>query len=680
MTLVGSGDISGTGNTLDNVLRGNSGNNTLNGGGGNDTMIGGAGDDTYVVDAIADTTVELAGEGVDLVQSGLTWTLAANVENLTLTGTSAINGTGNALSNVITGNSGANVLDGGAGADTLAGGAGSDTYVVDSTGDTIIEAAAAGTDLVQSSVSHALSANVENLTLTGTAAVNATGNDLANMLTGNAGNNQLDGGLGADTMAGGSGDDTYVVDNVGDVVTEAASAGIDTVLAGISLVLAGNVENLTLTGSAAIDATGNTLNNVLRGNVTSNVLNGGTGNDTMLGGAGDDTYVVDAAGDVVTENAGEGTDLVQSSVTYTLALNIESLTLTGTSAINGTGNAFDNILAGNTANNVLTGGAGNDTLDGGSGTDTLVGGTGDDTYVIDVAADVVTENANEGIDTVRSAVTYTLGSNLENLVLAGTSTINGTGNALDNLLAGNGANNTLTGGAGNDTLDGGAGNDTLVGGAGNDVYAVDATTDVVTENANEGIDTVRSTVAWTLGNNLENLTLLGAAAINGTGNALDNALVGNAAVNTLTGGAGNDTLDGGAGNDTLIGGTGADSYVFGRGWGVDTVQENDTTASIIDKVLFGAGIVQADTIFVRNANNLEVSIRNAADKLVVHNWYAGSQYQVEQFKYVDGSTLSNSQVAGMVSAMASFSQPAATQTSTSVHHQAQVPDFAWAST
>ncbi len=659
LNLTGSAAINATGNTQDNVLRGNSAANTLNGGTGNDTMVGGAGDDTYGVDATGDAVTELAGEGTDLVQSSITYSLGANVENLTLTGTGAINGTGNALANAIVGNSGANVLDGGAGNDTLTGGAGNDTYLVDSAGDLIVELAAGGTDTVQTGINWVLGTDLENLTLTGTAAINGTGNGLNNTLIGNGADNVLDGGAGNDTMTGGAGNDTYLVDSTSDVVTEATGMGTDTVLSTVSLSLAAEVENLTLAGTAALNGTGNALANVLRGNAGNNLLNGGAGNDTLLGGAGDDTYVVDATGDSVTENAGEGVDLVQSSVSYTLALNVEKLTLTGTSAINGTGNALDNILTGNSVANTLTGGAGNDTLDGGAGTDTMAGGAGDDIYVVDATADVTTENAGEGTDTVRSSVTRTLGTNLENLTLTGTSAISGTGNTADNVIIGNSANNTLTGGAGNDTLDGGAGTDTMVGGTGNDIYMVDVATDVTTENASEGTDTVRAAVAWTLGTNLENLTLTGTGAINGTGNASDNVLTGNSAANTLTGGAGNDTLDGGAGADTLVGGTGADSYVFGRGWGLDTVQENDSTASVVDKLLFGAGIVQGDTSFAHVGNNLEVSILGTADKLVVQNWYLGSQYQVEQFKYVDGTVISNTQVATMASAMAAFAAPAA---------------------
>src|SRR3569623_131376 len=201
------------------------------------------------------------------------------------------------------------------------------------------------------------------------------------------------------------------------------------------------------------------------------------------------------------ENANEGSDTVQSNVTYTLGANIKNLLLTGTADINGTGN---------TLNNALTGNSGNHDLDGGAGADTLSGGRGDDTYVIDNTGDVVVENASEGNDTVQSNVTYTLGANVENLNLTGSADINGTGNAL---------NNALTGNSGNNVLDGGAGADTLSGGLGNDVYYIDNTGDVVVENANEGIDTVYSNInSYVLGANIENLTLTGTGAISGNGN------------------------------------------------------------------------------------------------------------------------------------------------------------------
>jgi Ca2+-binding RTX toxin-like protein len=255
---------------------------------------------------------------------------------------------------------------------------------------------------------------------------------------------------------------------------------------------------------------------------------------------------------------------------YTLGAALENLTLTGASAINGTGNAADNLITGNAADNTLDGGAGNDTLVGGDGNDILIGGAGDDamsgglgndTYYVDSAGDTVLENAGEGLDTVVASVGFALSANVENLTLSGTSAIDGTGNDSDNLITGNAADNLLDGGAGNDTLVGGGGNDTLVGGAGNDAmsggqgndtYYVDSAGDTVVENAGQGIDTVNASVSYTLGANVENLTLTGTNAIDGTGNGSDNLITGNSANNTLSGGGGVDALVGGGGDDHLV--------------------------------------------------------------------------------------------------------------------------------
>lgn len=684
----------GTGNDSLNGLGGNDylfgyeGNDVLDGGTGNDGLYGGIGNDSYVVDSLSDYTTEGFGEGIDLVQSSVTWTLSDNVENLTLTGNAALNGTGNDLDNVLIGNSAANTLIGfggndrligNAGNDTMIGGMGDDIYIVDSSADVITENLNEGLDSVESTATYTLTANVENLTLAGTTAINGTGNALNNVLTGNsavntltggAGNDRLDGKAGADKMLGGTGDDTYVVDISTDVITENANEGTDTVETGITYTLGTNVENLVLTGTAAINGTGNTLNNVITGNSSANTLSGGTGADTLIGGMGNDIYVVDNALDTVTENLNEGADQVQASVTYSLTANVEDLILTGTTAINGTGNGLDNVLTGNSAVNTLTGGAGNDRLDGKAGADKMLGGLGDDTYVVDVSTDVITENANEGSDTVETGITYTLGANLENLLLTGTTAINGTGNTLNNVLTGNSAINTLTGGGGNDRLDGKGGADKMLGGTGDDTYVVDVSTDVITENANEGTDTVETAITYTLGTNLENLTLTGSTTINGTGNALNNVLKGNSAVNSLSGAAGNDTLDGGAGADTLTGGTGNDTYVLGRGYATDTVVESDATAGNTDIAQFLSGITADLLWFQHVGNNLEASIIGTSDKLVMQNWYTGTANHVEQFKTTDGAlTLLDSQVENLVSAMAAFAPPAAGQTTLPTNYQ-----------
>ncbi|NUT87288.1 matrixin family metalloprotease, partial [Pseudomonas corrugata] len=215
-------------------------------------------------------------------------------------------------------------------------------------------------------------------------------------------------------------------------------------------------EGLAIAYGAKIEnAIGSANDDTLIGNALSNVLNGLAGKDTMIGGAGNDTYVVDNVEDAITETSASLTEIdsVLSSVSYTLAANLENLTLTGVASISATGNEL---------NNRLTGNSGANTLDGGVGIDTLIGGTGNDTYVVDNPKDVVSETSTlaSEIDTVRSSVNWTLGTNLENLTLIGGAAINGTGNALANVLTGNTNNNVLDGGAGADTLIGGTGNDT----------------------------------------------------------------------------------------------------------------------------------------------------------------------------------------------------------------------------
>lgn len=198
-------------------------------------------------------------------------------------------------------------------------------------------------------------------------------------------------------------------------------------------------------------------------------LDGGSGVDHMTGGAGDDLYYVDNVGDVVVEAAGSGTDEVISSVSHTLAAQVENLELTGTAGLSGTGNALDNVILGNSNANTLSGLDGNDTLDGGLGADTLKGGAGDDIYVVERSIDQVVELADEGLDVVRSSVSWTLSANVEQLVLTGVGDILGVGNELGNRITGNAGANTLKGMAGADTIIGGGGADTISGGDGYDV-------------------------------------------------------------------------------------------------------------------------------------------------------------------------------------------------------------------
>ena len=552
-----------TGTAANDTLIGGQGNDVLDGGVGADIMKGGKGNDTYIVDNLTDVVSENLNEGIDTVQSSVTYLLTANIENLTLNGNIAINGVGNTLDNILIGNAANNTLNGAAGADTMSGGLGNDIYIVDNVGDVVIENAGEGTDTVQSSITYSLGNALENLTLTGTTAINGTGNELnnslvgntaANILTGGLGNDTLNGGAGADTMIGGLGNDIYVVDNVGDVVTENAGEGTDTVQSSVTYTLGAELENLTLTGTSAINGIGNAFDNLLTGNNANNTLiggdgndtlNGGTGADTMIGGVGNDTYVVENINDILIENADEGHDIVQTSITLAgLADNIEDIALTGTAAINAVGNGLNNTMVGNAAANRLEGGDGADTINGGAGADTMIGGNDNDIYMVDNVNDIVIEEVNGGdYDWLQTSVTLSsLAANVEVLSITGT-VINATGNELDNIIFGNSNNNVI---------DGGLGADAMMGGSGNDTYIVDNINDIAMESAASGTDNVLSSITYTLTDNLENLTLTGTSAINGTGNTLNNVITGNSAANILDGGAGTDTLKGGAGDDTYI--------------------------------------------------------------------------------------------------------------------------------
>lgn len=273
--------------------------------------------------------------------------------------------------------------------------------------------------------------------------------------------------------------------------------------------------------------------------------------------------------------------------------------LSGNDTINGsTGN---DKLYGWAGADTIRGNAGNDTLDGGEGKDSLQGGLGNDVYVL-TSGDIIVEASNGGTDTVQTSSSYTLGANLESLTLSGSKHINGAGNDLANTIVGNSGNNVLNGGAGNDSLRGGKGNDTYVVTSG----------DAVAEAAGSGTDTVKASFSYTLGANLENLTLLGSAAIKGTGNSLANVITGNSGNNTLNGLAGADNLRGGTGNDTLIGGSGKDTLQGGSG--SDIFDFNNTAES-------GPSSTTRDVIsdFVRGLDKIDLSGIDANTQVANNN-------------------------------------------------------------
>ncbi|MGI4847783.1 MAG: Ig-like domain-containing protein, partial [Janthinobacterium lividum] len=383
-----------------------------------------------------------------------------------------------------------------------------------------------------------------------------SGGDGLDVLDGGDGNDTLDGGSGVDVMSGGAGNDSYNVDNLLDQVIELTNGGTDTVFstantysltALASLVQAAQIENLTLNGATAFNGIGNALNNVLTGNDNANSLSGLDGNDTLAGGGGRDTL-----------DGGAGNDK----------------------------------LDGGSGDDKLTGGAGNDELNGGSGIDAMSGGAGDDRYFVDATGDSVTELANQGTDTVNSAINYVLGNELENLVLAGSAT-KGTGNAL---------NNTITGNAGDNELDGKQGNDTLVGGGGNDIYRIDSLGDVIIEGANEGAHDVAYVDVSGYTGSLANIDQVMYA-----GGTPEQAF----------------TIEGRAGDDTIIVPTGT-NLVINAGAGRDFI----SIADVVQKatLLMGSG---ADTLYLAQTTPPATP---PADRVFPH-------YRVTDFSSADGDKI-----------------------------------------
>ena len=376
--------------------------------------------------------------------------LAVASRDLTLTGTDG--------KDSLIGGGGDDTLSGGLGADWLAGGAGNDAFQLSADG-AWTPGFACRNDGSPGHVGSGNAVSIRGLVKSFDA---------------------MDGGPGIDLLLGTAGNDVIVLDDA----YSPSPNGLLPRFSSIEHIDAGDgndVVDLTSRrwgyGDVVVDGGngGDVLwtaegNDSLSGGAGNDTLDGGWGSDTMVGGLGNDVYVVDQSSDVIVENAGEGTDTVQSYFDYALGATLENLALLGSAAVNGTGSEFNNVLTGNALANILAGGSGNDTLNGGVGADTLIGGAGDDVYVADNAGDVVVEAAGEGVDRVQASLSYTLAAEVENLALTGTASISGTGNALDNVITGTTGNNTLTGNAGNDTLDGRAGTDVLVGGTGDDTY------------------------------------------------------------------------------------------------------------------------------------------------------------------------------------------------------------------
>ena len=543
LTLIGAGDLSGTGNALANTINGNAGNNAIDGAAGNDSMfgdlgndllLGGVGDDT--VDGYFGSDLLVGGAGKDainLAEDADTLVGGAGVDTFNFGFTDAIRDT---IAD-FDGNPGGDLLD----LSTLLSGytpgvsnpadfiqtvvvGGSTQINIDKNGATggIAYTLTAATLLGVSTDLDGLIANgVISLpggappptaptfgtaagdSLAGAATSNytdgKTGND---SLSGGGGNDTLIGGAGADKMDGGAGDDTFGVNSALDVVFDGGGTSGDRILASISIDLTkySGIEHATLTGKANLNLTGDGNANLLIGNDGANILMGAAADDaldTLAGGAGNDKYFIDGGvNDLVIEFAGGGTDVVvQLAGTYGMTGYVENLTVAaGAFATKSTGNGLDNKMLGNNGANTLEGGGGKDLLTGGKGDDSLDGGDGAD---------------------------------------------------------------TLLGGDGNDTMDGKIGADRMSGGSGNDVYFVNDAGDKVADSG--GLDTVASAINYILAANLENLVLFSSDPLSGTGNAAANIIAGGAGANLLSGLAGNDSISGGTDDDTLLGGIGNDT-------------------------------------------------------------------------------------------------------------------------
>jgi Ca2+-binding RTX toxin-like protein len=567
------------GNAGDDFLFGDQGNDTLFGGDGIDRLWGGDGDDTLNGGLQGDFLY--GGDGNDV--------LVGDGQGDTLTGGDDFldGGAGNDLlfgeagNDYLYGNDGDDFLDGGAGNDFIDGGSGFDTVNYQNTpavsglpyGVTVnIDEAEDYQAPGKYYYSNSLFSNVIGFDLTlgdviakGTATDRFNnidilknlegiigskfddvliGNSLRNNIQGLAGHDILIGNAGDDTLDGGDGIDTvsYRLDPGGITVNLDQNTATDG-FGGTDTLL--NIENVL----------GSAQNDLIIGNIGVNWLFGGNGSDIIRAGGGDDYAYGEDGNDTL--YGGDGDDFLDGG------LGNDSLF----------GDMGNDRLFGGQGNDLLNGGAGNDVLSGEQGDDTLLGDSGDDKLIGGLGADLL--NGGDGIDTA-SYITALTGvvANLAN-AQANTGDAQGDtylsieyleGSQYADVLIGNGQNNHIWGLGGDDYLDALGGNAILEGGLGNDTYKIDNLGTQIIEQLNQGIDTVNASIDYTLRDNLENLNLLeGTAALNGTGNELDNIIKGNSANNILIGGAGNDWLYGNLGGDTLIGGDGDDWLIGGQG-------------------------------------------------------------------------------------------------------------------
>ena len=618
----------------DRFIRGTDGNETLTGTGGNDTIDGMDGTDN--ISGGDGNDYLLGGAGQDLLRGG-------NGDDL-LNGGSSGTGPdillGGAGADTLLGDEGADFLDGGTGNDVLDGGTGQNRLIFQhGDGQDVIRSVASNglenrndVEMVYSYAVGSLGASPVGIPSTD-ATLTRLNNDLVISVNGTTDR------VTVEKYFASTADNLYPIHSIrfSDVALDNAAINARAQTApGVppASSVVGTSGDDVLVGTSGDDVIyGLAGNDQLSGLAGNDYLDGGTGNDLMTGGLGDDMFVVDNALDLVREFAGEGTDTVLSFFRiYSLGRDVENLTLMGDTAIEGdgneldnylTGNALDNVLLGRTGTDQLYGQAGNDFLNGELGNDLMAGGTGNDTMVVDNALDIVKEFAGEGTDTVQSYVNYSLGSNVENLILIGDIATTGDGNLLDNYMVGNGRDNVLLGRSGddvlyghsgNDFLNGELGNDQMFGGVGNDTVIVDSVGDYVWEAAGEGSDTVQSYISYTLQDNFENLILIGQGGITATGNGLANVIHGNDRDNVIDGKGGLDVLVGNAGNDSFVIYTSQEKVEGGTG--IDTVRLDASLTFLSFQGIAGTGFTGIEAISMQNGAGHANTVRLTLDQLL----------------------------------------------------------------
>jgi Ca2+-binding RTX toxin-like protein len=601
------------GDNRDNTIFGLGGDDFIDGGLGNDRMYGGLGNDTFVVDSAGDVVKEFPDQGIDTVNSFISYTLGDNLENLTLIGNSALVGTGNNLDNIIIGNDTNNTLKGLGGNDTLKGLGGDDLLIGGAGADILIGGIGIDTASYATSPQGVTINLVTGLGFGGDATgdtlqsiENLEGSEFDDTFITNADPNRLDGSDGVDTVS-------YVNSTARVNVNLSTRLGFGGFASGDFLI---NIENIegsdfddTLVGDGKI--------NVLNGRGGNDVLEGGAGKDTLIGGAGFDTVSYASSSTGVTIDLSTGS-VSGGDAEGDILIEIEGF---GGSEFSDTliGDDNANTFSGLGGDDVLRGRGGDDRLNGGAGNDSIDGGADVDTVIYDTSVSGVVVNIDEsqsysntaypsdlepnftiaagaaldgfgGIDTLR---------NLENII----------GSAYDDVLIGNALKNTLNGLDGNDLLIGNGGDDILDGGDGIDTVSyrrsvssvsVDLSTGIAADGIN-GIDTLIS---------IENLI----------GSQFADRLTGSSQANTILGGDGNDIIDGKEGNDRLFGENGKDEifggigndYLVG-GAGADLLdggEGNDTASYITSTAGILANLVTKTGAFADAQGDRFISIEN----------------------------------------------------------------------